>query len=343
MDRPWQLSWIVIGVVLLGCPGGHTTVGDDDTAADDDCAAVGDDDSGDDDTTPSGDDDDSAPPGDDDDSAPPGDDDDTTSAVGPDFRDAGSHPVVESSAALLTSSGCTLEYDLYQPQGQPIGTLVVLAHGLECGREHVADTGRHLASWGLSVAAPDLCHSTVLDLDQEQNGLDMVDLADDLSAGPVIYAGHSAGGLAALVATAADADAVAMLGHDPTEWMGIAADVSSEIDVPAYGLIALPGLCNALNNIVPIYASLAQGRALRVVESGHCDYSNPDDCLACNTLCGNGTNNQFTDEEILRTILGLSTAFLVWQSGLDATGEQWWSAGQPYYGELLASGAVSEL
>jgi hypothetical protein len=37
------------------------------------------------------------------------------------------------------------------------------------------------------------------------------------------------------------------------------------------------------------------------------------------------------------------TAFLLWQLGLDATGEQWWTPGQSWYEDLLASGALSEL
>ena len=268
---------------------------------------------------------------------------DTTPTQGPDFRFPGPEVVIESSANFQATSGCSLEYDLYQPQNSPMGTLVILAHGLECGREHVADTCRHLATWGLTVAAPDLCYSSVLDLDQEQNGFDMVELADAISAGPAIYVGHSAGGLAAFVAAASDADTVAMLGHDPTEWMGIGASVASDLDVPAYGLIGLPGSCNVLNNFVSVYGSAPQGRTLRVNEAGHCDFSNPQDCWACNAVCGGGTNNVLSDQEILETILGLSTAFLLWQSGLDATGQFWWVSGEVYYDELLALGAISEM
>jgi pimeloyl-ACP methyl ester carboxylesterase len=340
---------LAFGWLLVGCG-----TGDDDTSAADDDTTSGDDDStpGDDDTT-AGDDDDStgdddSTPGDDDDSTAGDDDstagdDDTTPAVGADLRSDGPLPVSTGSGSFTTSSGCTLDYDRYTPVGPAPGALVILAHGLECGREHLEDVGWHYASWGVDVAVPDLCHSTTLDLDQEQNGLDMTELADGLAPGPVIYAGHSAGGLAAFVATAHDPDAVALLGLDPTEWLGIGGGVAPSLAVPAFGMVGDPVVCNGFNNAVDLFGAAPQGRALRVTEADHCDFSSPNTCLACLLVCGGGSNNLFSDDQILDTTLGLSTAFLLWQLGLDATGEQWWTPGQPWYDDLLAAGAVSEL
>ncbi len=247
------------------------------------------------------------------------------------------------SGSFTTGSGCTLDYDRYTAVGPSPGGLVVLAHGLECGKEHMEDVGAHYASWGLDVVVPDLCHSVTLDLDQEQNGLDMTELAGDLAPGPVIYAGHSAGGLAAFVATAHDADAVALLGLDPTEWLGIGAGVAPSIAVPAYGMIGDPVVCNGWNNAVALFAAAPQGRVLRVTEADHCDFSSPNTCLACLLACGGGSNNLFTDDQILATTLGLSTGFLRWQLGLGPSGEQWWAPGEPWYDELAATGAVTEL
>ena len=271
------------------------------------------------------------------------DDDDVGPPQGPDLREAGPYAVGGSQDELQTSSGCTLQYDLRAPTDGPVAPLVVLLHGLECGREHVADVAIHYASWGLTVVSPDVCHSTLLDLDQEQNGLDVIELAAAVGTGPVIYAGHSAGGLASFVAAANDPLAVALLGLDPAEWNGIGAAVAPSITVPAYGLIGDPGVCNGWNNGVSLFDVPPVARALRVTEADHCDFSSPNTCLACTTGCGVGTNLQFSDAEVLQTILGLSTGFLLWQTGLDSSGQQWWDPGVPWYDDLLAAGAISEL
>ncbi len=338
---------LIVGIaaLLAACPsppepGDVLVVDDDDTSpSDDDDTTLADDD--DDATVPPDDDDDCAEPDDDDTTL--ADDDDTTMNPGPDFRLTGAFSTEVTSGSHQAASGCVLEYDLYTPAAAPTAPLVVLTHGLECGREHLADVAAHYASWGLTVVAADVCHSTVLDLDQEQNGLDVVDLAGTLAPGPVLYVGHSAGGLASFVATAADPNAVAMLGLDPAEWEGMGAAAAPGIAVPAYGLIADPNVCNGWNNALDLFDLAPQGRALRITEADHCDFSSPNTCFACLTGCGSGSNLVFSDEEISDTIVGLSTGFLQWQAGLDASGEQWWVPGEPRYEELSAAGALSEL
>ena len=102
-------------------------------------------------------------------------------------------------------------------------------------------------------------------------------------------------------------------------------------------------MCNGSNNALPIYASIAQGRVLGVTEADHCDFSSPNTCTQCQLGCGTGTNLLFSDAEITATIRGLSTAFLMEQAGLDASGAEWWTPGQPAYESLLAAGAIGEL
>jgi pimeloyl-ACP methyl ester carboxylesterase len=259
-----------------------------------------------------------------------------------DFREPGPYAVDVSAGNFQCTSGCLLDYDRYLPQGATWPGLVVASHGLECGRQHLADFARHWASWGLAVVAPDLCHSTTLDLNPLQNGLDVIELGASLSSGPVVYLGHSAGGLASLVAAAHDPDALASFGLDPAEWSGIGAAAVPAISRPAYAVIGVASTCNGWGNALPLYAAIAGARVLRVTEADHCDFSSPNSCAPCQLGCGVGTNVMFSNAEITATIRGLSTAFLLSQAGLDAAGAGWWAPGQQAYETLLAAGAISE-
>ncbi len=234
-----------------------------------------------------------------------------------------------------------MAFTRFTPTGGAHGPLVMLAHGLEREKERMADWGAHLASWGLDVVTPDLCQSGILDLDQEQNALDMVELVASLAVEEVLYAGHSAGGLAAFVATGVDPIAVGMLGLDPTEWLGLGGEYAALVEVPAYGILGDPGPCNLSNNFLDLYDELGEGRALRLTEADHCDFERPTDWV-CTVPCGTSSNDLFSDEEIQETLMGLVTGFLVWQAGVDPEGEMWWSPGGVGYQALLSTGAISE-
>ena len=78
---------------------------------------------------------------------------------------------------------------------------------------------------------------------------------------------------------------------------------------------------------------------LRVTEADHCDFESDTDVL-CTAFC-QGSNNQFDDDEIHSTILGLSTAALLDMSGQSQAGNAWWSAGGEYYAELNSRGIIT--
>lgn len=267
----------------------------------------------------------------------PGDSGDTAAPPPPDLRLPGPEPTHGWSGTLVTTRGCALDYDVTAPAAWT--TLVVLEHGLERGREQMAAWAVHLASWGVAVATPEACDASVTDLDQAGNGADMVDLARSLSAGPVIYAGHSAGGLAAFVATASDPAAVAMLGLDAVEWLGIGADHAAAVTVPAFQVEGEPSTCNLDNNFTDLFNALPQGRVLHLTDADHCDFETPTDWV-CTLPCGTASNDRFSDAEIQATLMGLATGFVRWQAGLDASGEGWWSPGGYWYEVLLAAGAI---
>ena len=75
---------------------------------------------------------------------------------------------------------------------------------------------------------------------------DAIALATELAGGgKVIYAGHSAGGLSAVLAAKAATSSLAVLGLDLTDADGLALAAANDVTVPALGLIGEPSSCNA--------------------------------------------------------------------------------------------------
>jgi len=253
-----------------------------------------------------------------------------------DYRLSGGLAVSSESRTLSTAT-CDVDVMVYTPDGG--GPLVVLGHGFLRGGVQLNGWAEHYASWGLTVAVPDLCHSSVFDTDHEANGADMVDIAEALG-GPAVYAGHSAGGLAALLAAGYDASALGVLGLDAVDAFDLGVDGAGDVDAPVYGVFGESSLCNASNNGVTMYAGTSDSRGLRVTEADHCDFEFETDWV-CTVAC-TGSNDAFSEGDIRDTILGLTTAGLMELAGLDSS-SGWWAAGGEYYDALVADGAADPL
>ena len=117
---------------------------------------------------------------------------------------------------------------------------------------------------------------------------------------------------------------------------GLAA--APAIAAPAFDIVGEPSMCNTTNNGLAVVGA-AGGQALRVTDADHCDFQSPADFL-CGLTC-NGGNPNFDDDEIATAVRGLSTAVVVWQTGVEPTGAQWWTPGAPYYDELVGIGIVT--
>mgnify|MGYP001195338108 CR=1 FL=1 len=109
-------------------------------------------------------------------------------------------------------------YSMHTPIGLQNPPVVVLGHGFARGPDTMYGWADHLASWGVVVLLPTLCHYNVFTgVDHEMNGKNMVELAEHYTQEPVVYAGHSAGGLAAIIAASIDETALGVLGLDATD------------------------------------------------------------------------------------------------------------------------------
>ena len=260
--------------------------------------------------------------------------------IGKDYRLQGNKSYDTFEGAIRSSSGCNVTYTSYRPTDAPKDVLVVLGHGFMRSRKRMANLARHLASWGLPVVNVEFCNSKLWAGNHDQNGADMVAAARHLEAGKTIYTGFSAGGLAALVAADLDKDAIAFLGLDMVDNQGLGKKTAPNIKIASYGLIAAPSACNAENNGLNLYESAPKSFVVKVEDSSHCHFEFPID-RKCSFICGRG-EVKFSTTVIQQTILGLTTAFLLWQSGIDTKGRTWWADDYQNYKLLRDAGHIIE-
>ena len=246
----------------------------------------------------------------------------------------GPEPAISDEGSLNVGDGCTLEYTRYRPDGESGEALVILTHGFARGPGRMQGWASHWASWGAEVVTPQMCFLRFVNTDHEANGRHLVQLADQLADGrPVIFAGHSAGGLAATLA-AAEVEGSALLALDPVDSDQLGETAAEDLTGPVAALFAEPSDCNADSNGESMLAAVGDKRWWRIRDADHCDFESPTN-RGCTFLCRDGEADR---QAIQRAILGLTTGYIHWQGGLDERGEAWWTQGDPYfeqYAELL--------
>ena len=264
---------------------------------------------------------------------------DTTGTTGlgatPDYSLPGPYAVSRGSGTFAAS--CSMAYDTFTPDGHAPAAWVVLAHGLLRDRGPMEGLAEHLASWGLAVVAPDVCHETLPDLDYGQNALNLVALGASVGGGaPVLQAGHSAGAVSSFVAASIDPLAVGHLGLDLADVAWTAQAAAPTLPVPSWGILGEPGFCNLYGNAVDVYAEVPDHELVRVVGAGHCDFEDPTD-LECTVPCGAGSG-----AAVHPAIQGMAAAAALALTGEDPRGAEFWTPGDAGYDALLAAGVIAE-
>ena len=244
-----------------------------------------------------------------------------------DFFQSGPYEIVESSS-FHSVTGCdNMSYKVYSPQGISDPVTVILGHGFARGPDVMSGWAEHLSSWGVEVLLPTLCHYNIFSgVDHEMNGYNMKELASLHGSSRVIYAGHSAGGLAAIIAASQDPNALGVVGLDTTDTEdipgipdNIGQGYASSITCPSFYLMGEPSTCNSSNNGLDLFRMIENYNAVKITSSDHCDFENPTDAV-CEAGCENPTV-LFGDGEIRPVIIALGTAAIISISGLseDAT------------------------
>lgn len=265
------------------------------------------------------------------------------------FSDSGPYEVTTVSNSLNVDTGENLNYIIFMPEDSQPSVHVLLVHAFSRDMSVLADLAQHYASWGISVVTMNLIHSSIFENDPLQDVIDLGLLSAHISEGePIIYVGHSAGAMRAIVSAVSDSNAIAILGLDLTdgayEQTGgefLALSNTPSLSIPLWGLLGEPSDCNAYGNGLDVYFESNHGNAISITEADHCDFELPTNFL-CTFLC-QGSNDLFSEDEINDVILNLSTAYLLHHSGIQDDAISMWMPGNDYYEGLIADGAIEQL
>ena len=265
------------------------------------------------------------------------------------YSGSGPHEVVISGDNYTLSNGQSIEYRLYNPANIDYTTQLTFVHGFSRNMDSYHELAEHYASWGLGVITLNLLYSSIFDNDPLQDAIDLREVSDYFSDGrPVIYVGHSAGAMRAIVAASEDTNAIAILGLDLTD--GAYEDSGGEflglmhanmLSIPVWGLLGESSSCNAYGNGLNVYLEAENGNAISISEADHCDFEFPTN-FVCTLLCQE-ENETFQESDIKSIILNLSTSYLLYHSGYVADINLFWTPGNYYYDDLIGEGAIEQL
>ncbi|HEV8608390.1 MAG TPA: alpha/beta fold hydrolase [Tepidisphaeraceae bacterium] len=195
----------------------------------------------------------------------------------------------------LKLAGENVEVDFFLPKTSRPAPLVVVAHGFARSRKNFEGWGERLARAGYFAAIPDLPSST----DHRQNGHAIEELIQLLATKPpeklrsaqvetdrVAVIGHSAGGLATLLAASDNRRIVLWVGLDPVDSGDIGAKAAADRTFTSLVLRAEPSRCNQRENISGLEHHLRGPWLIAKVDgAGHCDAEDPTDKW-CTFTCG---------------------------------------------------------
>ncbi len=227
-------------------------------------------------------------------------------AAGP-FAYAEVKPPVEITierSSLPSVSGCTNHYTLYQPEAADAGPLVLIVPGFMRDRDRMRGWADALARRGLLAVTMDFCQPTAFDGKHAENARDMIALRNHLGAAAVIYVGHSAGGLAALLAATQDPATRGMVLLDPVDFARLGRDAAPRNQVPGIALLAEPGTCNLRSNMRGTLSRMPWVQTIPIASATHCDFEWPPDAL-CRAICdlgGPGRDKRIASEQRIRSL-----------------------------------------
>ena len=265
------------------------------------------------------------------------------------YSDNGPHEVITSIDNFTLTSGQSIEYTFYKPAEINHTTQVTLVHAFSRNMNSYHELAEHYSSWGLGVITMNLLHSSIFDNDPLQDAIDLRELSINFSDGrPVIYVGHSAGAMRAIVAAAEDTNAIAILGLDLTdgayedsggEFLGLM--YANMLSIPIWGMLGESSSCNAYGNGLNVYLEAENGNAISISEADHCDFEFPTN-FVCTLLCQE-ENEMYSENGIKSIILNLSTSFLLHHNDNMTDLNLFWIPGNYYYDDLIDQGAIEQL
>lgn len=192
--------------------------------------------------------------------------------------------LVRTDGSALSGTGCEIGYSIVRPAGPTRPVDVILAHGFLRSRARMSGLADALAANGIVTLTLDLCNMRPWNGAHETNADDMRRLARELGRDDVVYAGFSAGGLAALLAASRDPETAGAVVLDLVDRDGIGARAAAGLDAPLHGLFGDPAACNADGNGRRVLETAPLAYSAIAVGASHCDFEAPTDVL-CQLFC----------------------------------------------------------
>lgn len=228
---------------------------------------------------------------------------------------------VDSEDAKVSGQAATW----FVPRGASGAPVVLWSHGFARSRAYHAEAARHAASWGLLVVTVDLPspyggheeNAQFLAEDLLPAALDRAEAGEQWA-----FVGHSAGGLAAVLA-AAEVGAGAVVGLDAVDDDDLGRDAARRVSAPTLRLVGEPSACNASGN----GRDWSMGGTDWLVEvpgASHCDFENPTDSL-CTMVCGaedaarQAVVGEYATAWLVHALLGGAEA---WVGGAEANADR---------------------
>lgn len=181
----------------------------------------------------------------------------------------------------------TMPLDVYLPADKRQAPLVLIAHGFTQNKSYHANHGRKLAGEGYVVLIPTLQRfgnhvghgqdlRSLLDWAEGQNLDKTSPLYGRVDSKRVAAAGHSAGGLSALLAAADDDRIRVLVLLDAVDWKGIGAKAGANLKIPTLSICAEPSPWNDKGSPAKLAAALPEPKkTVKIVGANHLEAQDP--------------------------------------------------------------------
>jgi len=197
-------------------------------------------------------------------------------------------PQAASFTATVTLDGTLqMPVDVYLPAAKTPAPVVLLAHGFTQTKRFHANQGRHLAAAGYVVLVPSLQrfadHAghgrdllTLLDWAARQNADKASPLFGRADTDRAAACGHSAGGLSALLAAAADKRIRTLVLLDAVDNNGLGEKAAAKLKIPSLSVCAEPSAWNANGSPEKLAAALPEPKKLvKIAGANHLEAQDP--------------------------------------------------------------------
>lgn len=192
-----------------------------------------------------------------------------------------------SEQVAVSSTGCHYRYRLYSPARVKSQTNVILGHGFLRDQNNLVDMARALANHGIPVVTLNFCNMRPWNGHHQQNAVDMQDIAKKIGVdNDVIYAGFSAGALAAVLA--ADDQTRAILALDLVDQKNLGLNAINQLNTPLVGLAGDNSSCNADGRGAALFSARENTKLSTLTQqkgASHCEFESPSNWL-CELACG---------------------------------------------------------